>query len=173
MSNQVEFLINEFWILSWNASVQRALKYDKSALDAERQQFRESVVNCCMDNIIPHYKSPTSEQEHLRNIVKIRDYAMQCSRESFFELPYNIGIAQKLLNLQLKYMWCAGYIKKPPHCPVDRIILSKTELKGKMNWTQIETIDEYEKAILAIRKEAGSQDIADWELDVFDRRGGI
>lgn len=34
-----------------------------------------------------------------------------------------IGHAQKALNLYLKYMWCAGWVREPPHCPFDRIVL--------------------------------------------------
>jgi len=123
MSLQKKFLINEFWILSWNASVQRALRYHKLTTEFERQEFRKAVIGFCDEIIIPCYRLPVDEPIHLENIVKVRDHAMQCAGDSTLENPYNIGIAQKLLNLQLKYMWCAGYIEKPPHCPVDRIIL--------------------------------------------------
>jgi hypothetical protein len=37
----------------------------------------------------------------------------------------NFGIAQKMLNLYLKYMWSLGNIQEPPHFPVDRIIQIK------------------------------------------------
>lgn len=82
---------------------------------------------------------------------------------------YNIGIAQKLLNLQLKYLWCAGFIGVPPHCPVDRIIISKTYLRDRFNWTQIDGISEYQKAIEAIRSVAQHKSIAVWELENYDR----
>jgi hypothetical protein len=170
MLPKAEFLRNEFWILSWAGSVQRALRYAKNVSEAERREFRESIIRFCNEEIIPCYKKTTLEDKHIENIVRIRDYATQQDRGLLLAKPYNIGIAQKLLNLQLKYLWCAGYIERPPHCPVDRIILSKTRLKDKMNWTQITTIDEYMKVISAIRDSAGSQHIADWEIEAFNRR---
>ena len=170
MSLQHKFLIKEFWILSWNASVQRALKYQKSTSENDRQEFRKAVIDYCDESIIPCYKSSVSESAHIENILKVRDHAIQCAGDSILEKQYNVGIAQKLLNLQLKYMWCAGYIEKPPHCPVDRVILGETRLKGLMNWTQITSVDDYVLSIKAINEAAGSKDIADWELDVFNRR---
>jgi hypothetical protein len=169
MPPQAEFLRNEFWILSWNASVQRALRYAENAPDAGKREFREAIIRFCNEEIIPCYQDPTSEDKHIGNIVRICDYATQQDKGLLLAKPYNIGISQKLLNLQLKYLWCAGYIERPPHCPVDRIILSKTRLKGKMNWTQITTIDEYMKAISAIRDSAGSQHFTDWEIEAFNR----
>lgn len=84
---------------------------------------------------------------------------------------YKFGVAQNLMNLLLKYLWCLGYIPEPPPCPVDRIILSKTSLRGKLNWTQIQSADEYRKAISAIQKVACQErlSIAQWELREFGR----
>ena len=79
----------------------------------------------------------------------------------------------KLLNLQLKYLWCAGMVKKPPHCPVDRIILEKTKLRGKCNWTEIDSIERYEEVIQVFTEQADSEGfkhIADWELCNYSRR---
>jgi hypothetical protein len=36
---------------------------------------------------------------------------------------FRVGTAQKALNLYLKYLWCLGEIKTPPHCPFDRGII--------------------------------------------------
>ena len=50
-----------------------------------------------------------------------------------------------MLNLYLKYQWCLGNIKEPPHFPVDRIIQQKlngwARAKGipqleLMHWTR-------------------------------------
>ncbi len=165
-----EFLSGEFWILSWNASVQRALRYTKGTNGQQRANFRRNVVRYCEENILPFYKKKVTETEHKNNIKKICHYVEELNENDFIVQFYNIGVAQKLLNLQLKYLWAAGYIQRPPHCPVDRIILSKTKLKGKFNWTQIETIEAYEKAIAAISEVAGNVHISDWELCSFNRR---
>jgi hypothetical protein len=170
MSNQSDFLKNEFWILSWNASVQRALKYNPKKTVSERVKFREHLIEYCDKEIIPKYIDGQSEIEHLSNIMRVCDEANKYNDCDLLSKPYNIGIAQKLLNLQLKYLWCAGLVKQPPHCPVDRIILSKTSLKNKLNWTQIETLGEYKKAIQAIVHTANGMPIALWELEEYNRR---
>jgi hypothetical protein len=49
-------------------------------------------------------------------------------------------------NLFLKYLWCLEVIKTlPPHCPVDRIVIAKTRLREKPNWTDITARAKYEK----------------------------
>ncbi len=170
MNTQQTFLRNEFWISSWNASVQRALRYQKNKTEAERSAFRDHIIKHCDEAIIPHYKTTQSEAEHIKNIVGLVDFASSFPDKNILAQQYNIGISQKLLNLQLKYLWCLGLIKMPPHCPVDRIILNSTKLKNKMNWTQINSIYEYEKAIEAIKEVAGNKPIALWELETYNRR---
>lgn len=44
MNRQSEFLRNEFWILSWNASVQRAVSYRKECAERERAEFRRFMI---------------------------------------------------------------------------------------------------------------------------------
>ncbi len=85
---------------------------------------------------------------------------------------YRIGHAQKTLNLVLKYRWCLGLVPEPPHCPIDRIVLSKTTLANKLNWTEMDRIEEYDEAIRAVRvcAQATGQSIARWELATFERR---
>lgn len=165
-----EFLSDELWVLSWGASVQRALKYNKGVATKDRAKFKQNIINYCSEHILPMYKQEVTEVQHKNNIEKICHYANELDNSSILAQNYNIGIAQKLLNMQLKYLWVSDNIKRPPHCPVDRIILGKTNLKNKLNWTQIETLETYQKAIDAISAVAKNQHIAEWELHIFNRR---
>lgn len=166
-----EFLIEEFWILSWAASVQRANLYRKEADVKDRPEFKQNVIDYCKKNIIPMYSEEIKENQHLDNIQSIVGEASKFASSQVLECGYKVGVAQKLLNLQLKYLWCSGFITSPPpHCPVDRIILAKTSLKGKMSWTKISSISEYMKAIQAIKVVAGKQPLAEWELANFARK---
>ena len=85
---------------------------------------------------------------------------------------YRYSSAQKLLNLYLKYQWCLGHVAEPPHCPVDRIVLSMTSLKNKANWTEIDSRHEYMQLIDAIREQADRDglSIAAWEMTNYRRR---
>ena len=169
--NKQNFLRSEFWILSWNASVQRALKYRKKN-EVERAAFREYIISYCNNRILPKYEKDQSESDHINNIVELYEHASSYPDQELLLKPYNLGVSQKLLNLQLKYLWCVGAVETPPHCPVDRIILNHTKLKNKMNWTQITTIADYMKAIDAIKEVAGDKEIALWELESYDRTKG-
>jgi len=164
------FLVGEMWILSWNASVQRASKYGRGISDRDRMRFRADVIDYCQSAILGAYLSPVTVDDHLSNIQALRDHVRNHAIGRRLERPYSIGNAQKLLNLQLKYLWCAGLISKPPHCPVDRIVLGHTHLRNKLAWTRIDSIGEYLRAIAAIREVARGMDLADWELANFDRR---
>jgi hypothetical protein len=81
------------------------------------------------------------------------------------------GIAQKLINLYLKYRWCLGQIPTPPHCPFDRIIISKIGLyNGVINWTEIDCPNTYRSLVEKAQIKAGEMSIAEWELLEFSRR---
>lgn len=165
-----QFLSNEFWILSWGGSVQRALRYRNGAGGTDRSQFRKKIIDYCETELLPEYRSTVTESRHRTNIASLCRYAVAINEQSGVVEHYNIGIAQKLLNLQLKYLWTSGLIVRPTHCPVDRIVLSKTSLRGSCNWTEMETLETYDTVIAAIKEVAGDQHIADWELINFNRR---
>ena len=64
-------------------------------------------------------------------------------------------------------------IKKPIHCPIDSIVIKKLKpQKSDTYWTELDCIEEYRNYISAINILAKSQNtsIAEWELDVWNRR---
>jgi hypothetical protein len=128
------------------------------------------VIGHIQETILPAYVNECTQEQHIENILKPVSFANEVCGERVLSKPYNIGIGQKLLNLQLKYLWCIGRVARPPHCPIDRIILSKTRLKNKMNWNEIDSVPMYVEAIEAIKEIAGDMHIADWELAAYQRR---
>ena len=97
----------------------------------------------------------------------------------------NFGISQKMLNLYLKYQWCLGNIKEPPHFPVDRIIQEKLNQVAKNNnlpkivieaWTLFENETKYLHIIRfaeQVKNTATSLkqfSLPELELHLFDRR---
>jgi len=171
---RTDFLVSEFWILSWNASVQRAKLYRKNVPESYRKTFRKRVIAHLEDHIMWRYKNLVSESEHCEHIQTIAKQVPLLDHDKVLqESKYRIGVAQKLLNLQLKYLWCAGVIKhEPPHCPVDRIVISKTRLKNKENWTEIDSIKRYDRVMHEIKQEASVSGLtpSQWELTHFSRR---
>lgn len=170
-----KFIISELLILAWAASVQRANLYGKKSKSAQSSvkftEFREDVINFLRENIIPKYINGCTEKQHYKNIESLIVHANKVGREILCQ-GYKYGVAQKLLNLALKYYWCLGLISEPPHCPVDRIVISKTRYNGKINWTQISCKPEYKKVIKEIKAMARKEglSIPNWELTNYSRR---
>ena len=174
MNDKTLYILGELWISAWNASVQHSALYKADAWKNQRDDidvFKRKVIDYIKDNLIPQYKEKISEQRHLQNISNLIAYANNADTGVLGENGYKYGIAQKLLNLALKYYWCLGEIEEPPHCPVDKIIIDQTTYRGR-NWTQILSEKEYLEIIAAI-KTLSKQDncsISEWELNKYTRR---
>ncbi len=112
---------------------------------------------------------PVSEETHVQNIVRIKDtISKECS--TFLINGFRLGVAQKALNLYLKYLWCLGIITPPPpHCPFDRIIIEKLPEEIRVPWTQINDVDTYLRLVEAAKKITAAQkrSLADWELNAY------
>ena len=179
------FLIDEFYMLSFSAAVQRNRIYS-SENEVERSKFRERIKEITTEILEGYCLSEISEQQHIDNILQLQSASKQFGNILINNM-LNIGTVQKILNLNLKYWWCAGWVKKtPPHCPIDAIVLNsilsiarENEIRGPSveiirgcRWTRIATIDEYKEVINAIRDILNASGItkslADWELEQFN-----
>jgi hypothetical protein len=174
---KIRYLEDELWILAWNASVQHSALYKKDAWKKQRDKigtFREKVVDFIRTSLIPQYESPLDELEHCKNIDHLIQQANQADKETRIlgTNGYRYGVAQKLLNLALKYYWCLGQISEPPHCPIDKIVIDHTPLRGRVNWTEITTREQYLSVISAVRfvAEQATCSISMWELNNYQRR---
>jgi hypothetical protein len=171
---KTDYLIRELWTLAWGASVQRAkvyrpgIKPDSKAV----KTFRRDVATYVASKLLPMYGKPCDENQHYNNIEALVTYATAAGRGVLSPAGYKFGVAQKLLNLCLKYHWCLALIAEPPHCPVDRIVIGKTRFRGKLNWTEINTRAKYREVIEDIGRIAKSErlSIAQWELQRYARR---
>ncbi len=136
MDPKLHYILTELWILAWNASVQRAELYrdGKERKSEQVRLFRGRVVTYLSSEIIPRYRAnEIAKDQHYKCIEELIAYSNDLGSNVLGQLGYKYGIAQKLLNLALKYYWCLGEIAEPPHCPVDRIVIDKTRFKGNLN----------------------------------------
>jgi hypothetical protein len=171
MPTRLDFIVSELWILSWGASVQRAQLFASETTGSQRQAFRNDIISFVQNEIVPNYEIAVSEEQHIANIQLLSDKGTIMGGDMLGPDGYKIGVAQKLLNLQLKYLWCLGSISEPPHCPVDRIMINETELKGQIAWTKIIDIDFYRQVIAALNRaaEPTGLSLARWELKIYNR----
>ena len=163
-----EFILRECFVLAWGASVQRTGLYKP---DTNHEDFQANVILYVRHHLLPMYVEGVSEEQHLTNlqnlVAEATTYGISVLKDG-----YRYGIAQKLLNLILKYLWCLGHIAEPPHCPIDRIVIDKTSLKGRVNWTEIKDQTQYLRVIEKVKGLAGTKQlsVAQWELEYYSRR---
>lgn len=171
MTTKHEFLVSELWILSWGASVQRANLFVPETAEAARRQFRGSIIAFATTELLGNYESGIAESQHERNIQLLCAYGTDVGTGLLGPNGYKVGVAQKLLNLQLKYLWCLGVIPEPPHCPIDRVVINKTPLRNTVAWTQMAGIEVYRGVIRAVKvlADQAGLSIANWELQTYDR----
>jgi hypothetical protein len=184
LSKKKKYIVSELWILAWNASVQhvRPRLYNDTvkhggAPDKRIADFKTAIIGFVTDKLLPHYldlEKPCREEQHYKNIARLIQFANQKDPGVLGEDGYRYGVAQKLLNLMLKYLWCADLISVPPHCPVDRIVIDKTQYSGKA-WTKIREESEYREIIEAIKdlSKAKQMSTSEWELNFYNRRANI
>jgi len=174
LSAHQQFIYREATILAWSASVQRANLYCPAIPLAARESnvFRKNVLIFIETNLLSKYETKCSEADHVANIQSLVNFGTTEGGRLLGPDGYRFGVAQKLLNLLLKYLWCLGLVAEPPHCPVDRIVLAKTTLRNKLNWTEIKTAEKYNEAINAIRivSNYARLSLPEWELRFYSRR---
>jgi hypothetical protein len=183
--SQDSFIQNEIWMLTFGASFQRSGIYNKTAPEAQKGSFKTKTRAYIVDVVLDGYKTGNvSDGQHIENIKSISAYSSNFS-EIFVKGKINFGIAQKMLNLYLKYMWSLGNIPEPPHFPVDRIIQIKLIEQAKQleinpikieAWTQFNDEKHYLKVISSAREliskneNLAKHSLAELELLLFDRR---
>ena len=172
-----EFINKEIWMLTYGASFQRAYSYVTDASEETKKLFKVKT-SVFINNMLAQYKSgKVSDAIHIKNIKELSNFTKHFS-DIFNGGQINFGIAQKMLNLYLKYQWCLGNIEEPPHFPVDRIIQQKLNEQAKLHgisklevlpWTQFKDKTHYSRVIQHARSlKTGTP--AELELKLFQRR---
>ena len=135
-------------------------------------QCRDILEMLIFVNTRAVHRAGVDEDQHLKNIATLIEHAESIGGDLLADGKYSYAAAQKLLNLALKYYWCRGKIKDPPHCPVDRIILSIAKSKANIKWTQITDENGYLKAIGEIKNapDLNGRSLARYELEKYGRR---
>ena len=166
-----EYFINrEVWLLSIMGAFQRANIYKEDAPEMDKTYFKR-MLKGYLDNLIEtSYLNPVSEPEHLENIKAVIRHT-ESSGSILTKGKLNFGVAQKLLNLYLKYHWCLDKIPIPPHFPVDSIIQKELGLKI-VPWTKMKDETDYLTIIEQAKKQLQKyqcKSIAELELLLFSR----
>ena len=116
------------------------------------------------------YKSDVSDEIHNKNIRKLADKLSQDFKDVMKDERFRIGVAQKALNLYLKYLWCMGRIDIPPHCPFDSEVLREAKISG--SWTSLDDMEGYKLWVEKARSVAAGTNstLSEWELRFWNEK---
>lgn len=147
----------------------------KSTVKTHQRKPVKTAIRKVLKEIETEYDPMLSSEEHIQHISDTADRLTNEVGKYLLNNRFRIGIAQKLINMHLKYLWCSGVVKEPPHCPIDGIIRDKVAIdypEFDYNWIRSDDIEEYESAVATIQLLASGQNksIAKWELKEFRRR---
>jgi len=165
------FLRNELLTLSILGALGRSKTYSKSASEQDKNDLRGALRRELIETA-REYTTRVNETQHLSNIEKLADGLTAQFASCLANGRFRIGIAQKVLNLYLKYLWCLGAIPEPPHCPFDATILRKLPGCADLTWTSIDTMADYKKLVAAAKTQAGNDSLSAWELRVWNQAQG-
>jgi len=165
------FLVDQSIVNSIGGAFQRANVYAEGLTEThpDRDTLRDALQGK-LRSLGTQYVASVSDTGHCHNIARLADELSQEFAESGIlrNNRFRIGIAQKALNLYLKYLWCLGDIPPPPHCPLDRRIIDKLGLPpghpGEYDWTKLDDLDKYKFLIEKCREKASPASIPEWEL---------
>lgn len=166
-AHQEQFLRDELFSLTLMATVQRAGVYSPGSRETERKKFQGSL-RLRLEKTVQSYANQAKEEAHFRNVVELSTGLTSAHASVLKNGRFRIGIAQKALNLYLKYLWCLGKIPSPPHCPFDFQIIAKLPNYTGPSWTKLDREEDYRALVDAAKAEAQGSSLATWELRTYN-----
>jgi len=164
------FLNYEFATLSLVAGLAtrnpQAPVYRNGAAEADKQRTKDWLRERLKRLAEQYHAGIVSEVNHIDNIATFADDATQELGRFLFHGKLRFGVAQKIVNLYLKYLWASDYITEPPHCPIDGRVAQKSNLRYQ--WTTSDSQAQYEGAIATLGAGPAGNCIAAWELREFE-----
>ena len=169
MTPQNAFLFGEYFGLSLQAATQRAGIWADGVPETDRRELHFHLRDL-LKKTVEQYVTPVDDATHNKTIERIANSLTRRHAGLLVDHRFRIGPTQKALNLYLKYMWCAGHIAMPPHCPIDAVVLKAVKLAPPVIWTKMYSIHQYTDVIAALKAVAAPLPLAEWELREWVRR---
>jgi hypothetical protein len=149
---QEKFIYSE--VIKMTLTAAFATRGGRKIYATEKENIRKNIkkeIESKLVDMSKEYLDPISEKEqekrHEENIIELSNSISEKYGTYLEGNRFRIGIAQKALNLFLKYLWCLGKIHEPPHFPIDFIMLGKIPDCSEFQWTKLDSIDDYRDII--------------------------
>lgn len=161
------FLSEEFLTMSVFGALGRSRTYAQTATDCDKGKVR-LALRAKLAQTAQEYASSVTEDRHVQKIRRIADELSAEHQHCLRAGRFRVGIAQKALNLYLKYLWCQGRIPTPPHCPFDRRMIDRIPGADTQNWTELDNIDDYLQLVAAAKRASAGRTLSEWELETWE-----
>jgi len=170
--NKIEFLRYEVGILTIKAALStRAVDspiYSAACMQHQRTPFKDALRHELEHIEATYSNGRVAETAHCDYIDSLAERISRSHAVCLHQGRFRFGIAQKLVNLYLKYLWSLGFVEEPPHCPLDGIVRDLANLN--YDWITSDSREEYEDAISTLNDLAQPRSLSAWELREFRRR---
>lgn len=166
---QNKFKSELLWSATRQGSFQRSKIYkNKNINESAKLEFRIFVKDYLYKKVFENFFNSNISEKQLLKLISGLQLAVKLKYKTIL-LGGNLrfGNAQKIVNLYLKNMWIAGWIKTPPHFPIDRIIQNK--FQKIVPWTNMNRT-EYFSIIFEAKNHMikdGYKNLATWELNKY------
>lgn len=158
-------------IESIKAALGRSSTYTTAANDSDGARLRATLTQQLRD-LADQYVATVDTDRHIANIAQFCEAVSQAHSQILRNGRFRVGVAQKALNLYLKFLWCLDPNRaRPPHCPIDRIVLTAAGINEA--WTKLDSLETYAQWVASltdVATRAGFDSPQDWELVVWNEQ---
>lgn len=141
--------------------------------EPRREEFRLEL-GLKLREYAKEYTVVVEDEPHIANIRDLGKYLSDNYQDILNDHELVFGVAQKALNVYLKYLWCVDGTTIPPHCPFDNIVLKEIRPRKIRNqsytfeerWTHANE-NQYRDWVALARDKAGQKSLSVWELEVW------
>ena len=168
-----DYLIeNIVFRLSIHGAFQHNSVYCKKLSKKENKTFKDYLRKQLSKRLSLILAKPNySDQNHYRSIINFSEKVSSKFSSFLNKGEFNIGTAQKLLNLYWKGNWVFKKgISSPIHCPFDGIIIGKLPKHVRyIRWTKMNDIEEYKLLVAAAKEKSKGKNLGQWELITYNQ----
>ncbi|MES2001396.1 MAG: hypothetical protein V4444_03695 [Pseudomonadota bacterium] len=169
MGDNADLIRNNFlktvaWQNSWSAAVRRNRLY-RAGAEPDRKEALRELVRLKVEAVCERCRDEEIGEDQFVDEVNLLACAASRDFADILDHAFNIGTAQKVLSVYLKFNWIFGLCKMPPLAPVDRLIQ-----KIPVSWTKLDSLENYRRIIDLLKAEAKEEPLAEWELRNYQLR---
>lgn len=169
----LEDAVNDALSQDWHTTTVRAVL--KNGTKEQRDGFRTALKEELRSLAKKYDAQDVDDDVHVKNIREMAQRLESQHSTVLNEGRVYFGVAAKAFNVYLKYLHCARFDVRPPHCPFDSGIINKLNPKTGVGraWTWSDSEQDYREWVRLAKEAAergGFESMTDWEAVAWDEQ---